>query len=191
MEGKTIILAGGSGGLGRTLADYLAGRGARPVLGCFRDLERAQNVAADIESRHGISVPVVAGDVLEAETRARLIDAASSVGPLYGLVPLVGEPARVPIEEATEDDLLAATRINFVAPVLLRTRFRLQGGPNRCKYCFCVYDAGCRGFPGKYDLCRTQGGVDPRSANPGAPVGRCETYSRQRYRSGCDNIRNG
>ena len=123
MEGKTIILAGGSGGLGRTLADHLAGRGARPVLGCFRNVRRAQDVAADIESRHGISVPVVAGDILEPETRARLIDAASSVGPLYGLVPLVGEPARVPIEEATEDDLLAATRINFVAPVLLARDF--------------------------------------------------------------------
>lgn len=77
MEGKTIILAGGSGGLGRTLADYLAGRGARPVLGCFRNLRRAQKVAADIVSRHGMSVPIVAGDVLEPETRARLIDVAS------------------------------------------------------------------------------------------------------------------
>jgi NAD(P)-dependent dehydrogenase (short-subunit alcohol dehydrogenase family) len=57
------------------------------------------------------------------------MDTASSVGPLYGLVPLVGEPARVPIEEATEEDLLAAMRINFVAPVLMARDFasRIRG----------------------------------------------------------------
>ena len=130
MKGRTIILAGGSGGLGAVLADFLAQRGARPILGCFRNVDRAREIASDIESRHGVSVPVVAGDVLQEETRVRLMDEASSLGPLYGLVPLVGEPARVPIEEATEEDLLAATRINFVAPVLLARDFtaRIGGG---------------------------------------------------------------
>jgi pteridine reductase len=36
---------------------------------------------------------------------------------------LIGEPARVRIEEATEDDFLASMRINFVAPILLARDF--------------------------------------------------------------------
>ena len=123
MEGKTIILAGGSGGLGSVLADSLVQRGARPILGYFRNADRAARVAADIHSRHGVTVPIVGGDVRDADTRRRLIDAALTMGPLYGLVPLVGEPARVPIEDATEADLLAAMRINFVAPILLARDF--------------------------------------------------------------------
>ena len=123
MEGKTVILAGGSGGLGSALANFVAARGARPIIGCFRDPDRARQLAREVESRHGVSTAVVAGDVLEENTRRRLIETATSLGPLYGLVPLVGEPARVPIEEATEEDLLASMRINFVAPVLLARDF--------------------------------------------------------------------
>ena len=54
-----------------------------------------------------------------------MLDEARSAGDLYGLVPLVGHPARVPIETATEDDLLASMRANFIGPVLLARDFSL------------------------------------------------------------------
>ena len=148
MKGRTIILAGGSGGLGAVLADFLAGRGARPILGCFRNVDRARAISADIESRHGVSVPVVVGDVLEAETRDRLMDEGSSMGPLYGLVSLVGEPSRVPIEEATESDLLAAMRINYVAPVLLARDFASRVGRNDASIVFVSTMQAVGIFPG-------------------------------------------
>ena len=148
MQGRTIILAGGSGGLGAVVAEFLAQRGARPILGCFRNVDRARDIASDIESRHGVSVPVVAGVVLQEETRVRLMDEASSVGPLYGLVPLVGEPARVPIEEATEEDLMAAMRINFVAPVLLARDFAARTGRNDSSIVFVSTMQAVGVFPG-------------------------------------------
>jgi len=52
-----------------------------------------------------------------------LIDAAGEAGELYGLVPLLGSPARVPIDTATEKDLLDSMSVNFVAPVLLARDF--------------------------------------------------------------------
>ncbi len=148
MNERTIILAGGSGGLGAVLADFLAGRGARPILGCFRNVDRARAIAGDIERRHGVSVPVVAGDVFEKGTRVRLMDEASALGPLYGLVPLVGAPARVPIEEATEEDLLAATRINFVAPVLLARDFAARVGKTDASIVFVSTMQAVGVFPG-------------------------------------------
>ena len=148
MNGRSIILAGGSGGLGAVLADFLAERGARPILGCIRNVDRAHDIAADIERRHGVTVPVVVGDALEAETRLRLLAEASSVGPLYGLVPLVGEPARVPIETATEEDLLAATRINFVAPVLLARDFVSRVGEDDASIVFVSTMQAVGVFPG-------------------------------------------
>lgn len=129
MRGKTVILAGGSGGIGAALADWVASRGAIPVIGCLRNTERAGALAARLRSKYGVPAPVVPGDVVEDAPRRELIDAATSEGPLYGLVPLIGEPARVPIEEATADDFLGSMRTNFVAPMLLSRDFasRVRG----------------------------------------------------------------
>jgi pteridine reductase len=123
VKGKSIILAGGSGGIGAAVAEWVASRGAIPVIGCFHNPDRANELAERLKSRYDLPVPVVVGDVLDADVRRQLIETASARGELYGLVPLVGEPARVPIEAATEDDFLDSMRINFVAPMLLARDF--------------------------------------------------------------------
>ena len=119
IKGKTIILAGGSGGLGAAVAESLARRGAIPVIGYLRNRERADGLAKRLVDAYGIGVPMVAGDLLDAAVRRQLIEEAQKAGELYGLVPLVGNPARVPIETATEQDLLDSMRTNFIGPVLL------------------------------------------------------------------------
>ena len=113
MKGKSVILAGGSGGLGAALAEAIVAKGGIPVIGCRNNRERAEELGARLQA------PVVVGDVLEESVRAELIAAARNAGELYGLVPLLGDPARVPIEKATEADILASMRTNFVGPVLL------------------------------------------------------------------------
>jgi NAD(P)-dependent dehydrogenase (short-subunit alcohol dehydrogenase family) len=128
MKGQTVILAGGSGGIGAALADWVASRGGIPVIGCRSNAERARSLAARIEQRHAVAAPVVVGDVLEPGVREALWAAAAGVGDLYGLVPLVGEPARVAIEDATVEDFLDSTRINFVAPMLLARDFAARVG---------------------------------------------------------------
>jgi NAD(P)-dependent dehydrogenase (short-subunit alcohol dehydrogenase family) len=117
MKGKSIILAGGSGGLGSAVAETLVERGAIPIIGCRSNRERAETLA------QRLGVPLVIGDILDASVRQRLLDEARSAGELYGLVPLVGHPARVPIETATETDLLDSMRANFIGPVLLARDF--------------------------------------------------------------------
>jgi NAD(P)-dependent dehydrogenase (short-subunit alcohol dehydrogenase family) len=128
VKGRSIILAGGSGGLGAGIACAVAERGGIPVIGCLRNRERADQLAKELKSLTGVESPVVVGDVLQEDTRRRLIDAANSAGPLYGLVSLLGNPARVPIESATETDLLESMRVNFVGPVLLARDFAASAG---------------------------------------------------------------
>ncbi len=127
-QAASVILAGGSGGIGAATAELLASRGFVPVIGCREQVERARHLSDAIADRYGVRAPVVSGDVLEASTRARLIQAGADAGTLYGLVPLVGEPSRVPIETAEADDLLASARINYVAPVLLARDFAAAVG---------------------------------------------------------------
>src|SRR5436190_6798517 len=99
---KTLILAGGSGGLGAVLARLSVERGYQPVIGYLGNHERAGKLAEELKA------PKVAGDIAEEAVRSKLIQAARSAGDLYGLVVLSGDPARVPIEKASVDDLLAS-----------------------------------------------------------------------------------
>src|SRR5215212_6094891 len=99
---KTLILAGGSGGLGAVLARLALERGYKPVIGYRANNERAGKLAKELK------VPIVAGDIAEESVRAGLIEAARDAGELYGLAVLSGDPARVPIEKASADDLLAS-----------------------------------------------------------------------------------
>ncbi len=123
LTGRSVILAGGSGGLGPAVADGIAARGGIPVIGCLRNRARADSLRDALKERYGIDSPVVTGDVLEERTRRQLIEAAQRGGTLYGLVPLLGDPARVPIESASETDLLNSMRVNFVGPVLIARDF--------------------------------------------------------------------
>lgn len=114
---KTVILAGGSGGLGSAVARLAVERGFTPVIGYLHNHDRAAALAGELRA------PLVAGDIAESSVRLRLIEAARGVGELYGLAVLSGDPARVPIEKASLEDLLASTRVNFAGPVLMARDF--------------------------------------------------------------------
>jgi NAD(P)-dependent dehydrogenase (short-subunit alcohol dehydrogenase family) len=123
MKGRAVILAGGSGGLGCAVAELVAACGAIPIIGCLRNRERASALAGKLSEKYGVSARVVQGDILDETTRQALLNEATRAGQLYGLVPLVGSPARVPIEKAAENDLADSMRVNFIGPVLLARDF--------------------------------------------------------------------
>jgi NAD(P)-dependent dehydrogenase (short-subunit alcohol dehydrogenase family) len=114
---RTIILAGGSGGLGSSTARLAAASGYKPVIGYLRNHDRAAALASELKA------PAVGGDIAEAAVREQLIGAARATGELYGLVVLSGDPARVPIEKASMEDLVASMRVNFGGPILLARDF--------------------------------------------------------------------
>jgi NAD(P)-dependent dehydrogenase (short-subunit alcohol dehydrogenase family) len=119
-----------------------------PVIGYLRDRGRAETLATRLSNAYGISVPVVQGDILEGSVRQRLIDEAQRTGHLYGLVPLVGNPARVPVETATEQDLIDSMRTNFIGPVLLARDFAAAAGDRDAAIVFISTMQGIGVFPG-------------------------------------------
>jgi NAD(P)-dependent dehydrogenase (short-subunit alcohol dehydrogenase family) len=128
MKGKSVILAGGSGGLGPAVADALAQRGATPVIACRGNVERAEAVSRALLDKYGVVAPVVVGDILDEQVRQRLLIEGQRAGSLYGLVPLVGQAARTPIESASEQDFLDSVRTNLIGPVLLARDFAAAVG---------------------------------------------------------------
>jgi 3-oxoacyl-[acyl-carrier protein] reductase len=148
MKGRSVILAGGSGGLGACLAESLAERGAIPVIGCLSNVGRAEELAKNLSGKYGMRVPVVQGDVLDGGIRNQLIEEAGRAGDLYGLVPLLGSPARIPIEKATEQDLMESMRVNFVGPVLLARDFAAAAGDRDAAIVFISTMQAMGVFPG-------------------------------------------
>src|SRR5204862_7306091 len=98
------------------------------VIGYLRNRERAETLGSRLEQTYNLHIPLVPGDILDGDVRRSLIEEAQRAGDLYGLVPLVGDPARVPIETATEQDLIDSMRTNFIGPVLLARDFAAAAG---------------------------------------------------------------
>ena len=148
MKGKTVILAGGSGGLGGAVAESLCDRGAIPLVGYFQNRDRAESLAKRLSSTYGVDVPAVPGNILDSSVRQRLIVEAQRAGGLYGLVTLVGSPARVPIETATEEDLAESMKTNFIGPVLLARDFASAVGDRDAAIVFVSTMQAVGVFPG-------------------------------------------
>jgi NAD(P)-dependent dehydrogenase (short-subunit alcohol dehydrogenase family) len=119
-----------------------------PVIGYLSNRERAENLAKKIFENYGVRAPVVEGDILDAAVRERLLGEARNAGELYGLVPLAGSPARVPIETATEADLMNSMRVNFAGPVLLARDFAAAVGDRDASIVFVATMQAVGIFPG-------------------------------------------
>lgn len=92
LEGLSIILAGGAGGLGSVTAELLRAEGANIV----------------VSSRsHGMPA-----DITKGEDRARLLEAVPDI---YGLVVFTGNPARGTGDEAVR----LSHEVNYQGPILL------------------------------------------------------------------------
>ena len=120
LEGKTILVAGGTGGLGSAVVACLAGDGARVVAGYQQNRSRAERLRDRILESSGAEVSLVEGDIRSAEVREAYLREGRRLGNgLYGLVCLVGDAARVKFDDVDEDDLLYSLQRNYTGPLLL------------------------------------------------------------------------
>jgi NAD(P)-dependent dehydrogenase (short-subunit alcohol dehydrogenase family) len=117
---RTAIITGGSQGLGRTVADFLAAQGYGLVI-TARGEEALATAARELRC-HGGPVIALAGDVADPAHRQRLARAAHELGRLDVLLnnaSTLGATPLPPLAEYPADKLEAAFRVNVVAPIAL------------------------------------------------------------------------
>ena len=112
LAGRTALLTGATGGLGRAIAKALAGRGARLALS-GRSPEALEALAAELP---GEGHAVFPADLAEPGAAEKL---AAAVGPVDVLVANAGLPGTGRLPEFTADELSGALRVNLEAPMLL------------------------------------------------------------------------
>ncbi len=120
LRDKTIVVAGGSGGLGAATVALLAAEGARLIVGYRANRPRAEALRAAIEQQFHSTIALVEGDLAAPEVRDRYAAAIQeSKSPLAGTAIFPGDPARVAFSDLNRETLAASMESNYAAPILL------------------------------------------------------------------------
>lgn len=112
LAGRTALLTGATGGLGRAIATALAERGATLVLSS-RKPEALEQLAAELPGEDHRTVPADLGEPGAAE---RLAAAADDV---EVLIANAGLPATGRLPQFSAEEMTRALRVNLEAPMLL------------------------------------------------------------------------
>jgi retinol dehydrogenase-14 len=132
MAGRTVLITGGTGGIGRATARGLAAMGAQVAI-TGRDPARTEAAARDVRAAGGPAVEVFVADLSAQSEVRRLADEALGRLPrIHVLVNNVGGYWHT--RHVTADGLEHTFALNHLAPYLLTTllleRLR-QSGPSR------------------------------------------------------------
>jgi short-subunit dehydrogenase len=112
LAGKTVLLTGATGGLGRAIAAALASRGAKLSLS-GRKAEALEALAAELPGEGHRALPSDLGELGAAEKLA------ADAGPVDILVANAGLPGSGRLQELTGEQLARTLRVNLEAPMLL------------------------------------------------------------------------
>src|ERR1700690_1049726 len=103
LEGRAVLVTGGSDGLGRALCHRLVAEGARAAF-CGRDPGRVEATRAALEEEGGDVLGVVA-DVTSPADLSRFVDAAlERFGRIDGLVNNAGRSAGKLLVDLTDEE---------------------------------------------------------------------------------------
>jgi short-subunit dehydrogenase len=112
LAGKTALLTGATGGLGRATAKALAARGATLILS-GRKAEALEALAGELPGDGHRMVP---SDLAEPGAAEKL---AAEAGPVDVLVANAGLPGTGRLPEIGSEELIGTLRVNLEAPMLL------------------------------------------------------------------------
>lgn len=110
LAGKTVLLSGATGGIGRAIAQALAGRGANVVVSS-RKQEALDELAGSLP---GEGHRVVVADLADEGAAERLVADAGQPDVLIANAAL---PASGVLESFSQDELGRALRVNLEAPI--------------------------------------------------------------------------
>jgi len=165
LQGKQMIVVGGSGGVGWASTEMLAGEGASLVIGYASKQDRAKQF-----EKFG---RIVQADITRAEDRTKLLDAAPD---LYGLVVFAGDAARAKTVEEVEQAMRRSMEVNYLGPILLaaclprKTSIRRTSCSRQGPGCQRLRQHWMHTFPGRRQALLFRGGYETEFMDRSLPI---------------------
>ena len=120
IEGKNVLVTGGSSGIGQAIAVRFAEYGANVAINYLRQPEEAAETEAQVHAcvagvqRHGVKDVLVQGDVSNEDDVVRMVaDAVEGLGGIDVLVNNAGIQISRPTEELSSDDFDRVLAVNL------------------------------------------------------------------------------
>jgi short-subunit dehydrogenase len=113
LKGKTLLLSGATGGLGRAIAQALAERDARLILSS-RKRDELKRLAGELP---GGGHKVIVADLAKAGAAEKLIREAEKDHGLDGLVANAALPASGRLDGFSQEEIERALRVNLESPI--------------------------------------------------------------------------
>jgi NAD(P)-dependent dehydrogenase (short-subunit alcohol dehydrogenase family) len=116
LDGKVVLVTGGTDGLGAALADRLVEEGARVAV-CGRDAGRLADTEQRLRDAGGEALAVQADVTSPADLERFVAAAVDRWGRLDGLVNNAGKSAAGPIDQVSDQDWIADLDLKVLAAV--------------------------------------------------------------------------
>ncbi len=119
LKGKVALIAGASAGIGKAIAEVLAGEGCRVAI-CARNKERLKRTSRHLLKVTGVEVLAVSADVSIPEQARRFVRrSARHLGGVDILVNNAGGPPTAAFLEIGDEDWLAGVRLNLLSSITM------------------------------------------------------------------------
>jgi 3-oxoacyl-[acyl-carrier protein] reductase len=117
---KTVVVAGGSGGLGAATVALLAAEGANVIVGYRANRARVENLRSAIRDQFHCEISLVEGDLADPAVLQAFLAAVQKNGsPFAGAAIFPGDPARVTFDDLNRETVAASLESNYTGPLLL------------------------------------------------------------------------
>ncbi|MBK8288902.1 MAG: SDR family oxidoreductase [Cellvibrionales bacterium] len=159
LQGKTILITGASGGIGREIAVRLARQHARLIL-VGRDPVALQETQTDVSAAGG-SADVLVADLLSQEDRERIVGFCTGLEPgLWGLINNAGCNHFALLQDQSDAMLQNQINLNLLAPMLLiRALLPLLQKEQGARILNMGSTFGSIGYPGYSAYCASKFGL--------------------------------
>lgn len=119
MERKTVIVTGGSRGIGAAISKRFAREGYNISINYIKNDEEANKIKKEIESKYNVEVLLVKGDVSNETDVENLINkTVNTFGGINCLVNNAGISIDKPFLDKTKNDFMKVLETNLVGPFL-------------------------------------------------------------------------
>ena len=155
LNGKTLLLTGATGGIGKLVAQRLDAAGACIVLNCY-----LQDALAELSTELNGNHVIVCADVSSEQGREAIVSACSNAGGIDGIINLAGILDFALFAQQEVGLLERMITINLAAPILL-TRLLLDQLMNKKEAVILNVGSifGSIGHPGFTAYCATKAGL--------------------------------